>query len=65
MEEEQETKFKDDFKKWNQTLSSENQTMQVYKADLKHLQRIQVDIDIQRAEAIQMLAVLDQKLMTI
>ena len=35
--------------------------MQDTEAGLKHLQRIQVDIDIQRAEAIQMLAVLDKK----
>ena len=34
--------------------------MQDIKDGFKHLQRIQVDIDIQRAEAIQMLAVLEK-----
>ena len=52
MEKEQETKFKDNFKKWNQTLSSEIQRIQDIKADLNNLQRNQVDIDIQGTETI-------------
>ena len=35
--------------------------MQDIKSDLKHLQKIQVDIEVQRAEAIQMIAVLHKK----
>ena len=57
---EEEKRYKNNFKKWNQTLSSENHRMQGIKSDLKHLQKIQVDIDVQRAEAIQMIAVLDK-----
>ena len=35
--------------------------MQDIKSDLKHLHKIQVDIEVQRAEAIRMIAVLDKK----
>ena len=61
LQKEQETKYKDNYKKWNSTLSVENTRMKDIKADMKHLQQLQVDIDVQRAEAIQMLTVLDKK----
>lgn len=60
-EKHEEKRYKDNYKKWNETLSSDNARMQNIKADLKHLQRLQVEIDIQRAEAIQMISALDKK----
>ena len=61
LEKDQETKIKDNYKKRNSTLTVENYRMKDIKADMKHLQQIQVDIDVQRADAIQRLVALDKK----